>query len=194
MAVVLLHPSLCLQASCSGILVWFSHGAALFPYHFPDALYCIFITAEAVSTGPSGYLFWDFYWILNKYVCHWGSLAGFLTYFIEAVLPDKMLTSYFNSNLVSLLSLCTVSYMFALAELHLLPFFFFFNVSLTFRAFCRGSLGAFLQPSPFCVAAQLYLCGRQQVEWEWFSAKPRNLRLWVDREKQATSLQKAGLW
>jgi len=125
MAMTLLHPSLRLQALCSGIPVWFSHGAALFPYHFPVALYCIFITAEAVSTGPSGYLFWDFYWILNKYVCHWGSLAGFLTYFIEAVLPDKMLTSYFNSNLVSLLSPCTVSYMFALAELHLLLFLMF---------------------------------------------------------------------
>lgn len=126
MAVTLLHRSLRLQASCSGIPVWFPRGAALFPYHFPDALYCVFITAEAVSTGPSGYLFWDFYWILNKYVCHWGSLAGFLTYFIEAVLPDKMLSSYFNSNLVSLLSPCTVSYMFALAELHLLLFFLMF--------------------------------------------------------------------
>lgn len=121
----LLHPSLCLQALCSGIPVWFSHGAALFPYHFPIALYCVFITAEAVPTGPSGYLFWDFYWILNIYVCHWGSLAGFLTYFIEAVVPDKTLTSYFNSNLVSLLSPCTVSYMFALAELHLLLFLMF---------------------------------------------------------------------
>ena len=57
MAMTLLHPSLRLQALCSGIPVWFSHGAALFPYHFPVALYCIFITAEAVSTGPSGYLF-----------------------------------------------------------------------------------------------------------------------------------------
>lgn len=126
MAVTLLHCSLRLQASCSGIPVWFPRGAALFPYHFPDALYCVFITAEAVSTGPSGYLFWDFYWILNKYVCHWGSLAGFLTYFIEAVLPDKTLSSYFNSNLVSLLSPCTISYMFALAELHLLLFFWCF--------------------------------------------------------------------
>lgn len=167
MAVILLHLSLCLQALCSGILVWFSHGTALFLYHFPDALYCIFITAEAVSTGTSGYLFWGFYWILNKYVCHWGSLGGFLTYFIEAVLPDKMLTSYFNGNLVSLLSPWTVFYMFALAEIHLL--LFYFDVSLTFRAFCWGSLGAFLQPSPFCVVPQLHLCGR----WNG-NGSPRN--------------------
>lgn len=161
MAVTLLHRSLRLQASCSGIPVWFPRGAALFPYHFPDALYCVFITAEAVSTGPSGYLFWDFYWILNKYVCHWGSLAGFLTYFIEAVLPDKMLSSYFNSNLVSLLSPCTVSYMFALAELHLL---LFFDVSLTFGALCAGSLGVFLQSSLFGLVAQPSSCGEWQVE------------------------------
>jgi len=150
MAVILLHPSLCLQASCSGILVWFSHGAALFPYHFPDALYCIFIAAGAASTGPSGYLFWDFYWILNKYVCHWGSLAGFLTYFIEAMLPDKTLTSYFNSNLVSLLSHCTVSYMFALAELHLLLFFLMFPSRL----------------GPSVEAVWVLFCSRLHFAWQ----------------------------
>lgn len=193
MAVILLHPSLCLQASRSGILVWFSHGAALFPYHFPDALYCIFITAEAVSTGPSGYLFWDFYWILNKYVCHWGSLAGFLTYFYWSCDSRQNVNQLFQQQsgfssepLHSFLHVC-IGWATSPA------FFFFFDVSFMFRTFCWCSLGAFLQPSPFYLAAQLHLCGRQQVEWKWFSAKLRNPRLWVNKDKQVTFLQKAAL-
>lgn len=65
-----------------GLLFEFLMDQSFFPpYHFPHALYYIFITVETATTGSSGYLFRDFYWVLNKYACHWGSLAGFLSFF-----------------------------------------------------------------------------------------------------------------
>lgn len=153
MAVILLHPSLCLQASCSGILVWFSHGAALFPYHFPDALYCTFITAEAVSTGPSGYLFWDFYWILNKYVCHWGSLAGFLTYFYWSCASRQNVNQLFQQQsgfssepLQSFLHVCI-----GWATCPAFFFFFFFFPSCL---------------RPFVDAVWVLFCSRLHFTWQ----------------------------